>query len=119
MVSLTHAFECLAHSGLSARGRVIGKRHVQSRERGASGEPALSEKWMSLRKTPWQAWLQSFFPSGGAAVGSLQGTKYDRSSLMQPGDRWLVEEVRVVVSSLGLCCSLHRGLRFKTLWGGR
>jgi hypothetical protein len=75
------------------------------------------------RKAPWKAWprlwLQSFFPSGGAAIGSLQGTEYDRSYLMQPGDRWLVKEVRVVVSSLGLRYSLHCGLRFKTLWGGR
>jgi hypothetical protein len=107
---------------LSAGSRVIGKRDVQSRERGASGEPALSEKCHCKTLPAWlPAWLkpQSFFPSGGAAVGSLQGIENDRNCLMQPGDRWLVKEVRVTVSSLGLCYSLHRGLRFKTLWGGR
>ena len=40
--------DCMAHVRPSS---VIGERHVQSRERGASGDPALSENYCHCKKT--------------------------------------------------------------------
>lgn len=75
--------------------RVIVGRHVQSRDLAAApGEPAgLSEMSLSL-------WKSSLALLQASKWRFLSGTQKDRSCLMEPGDRWLVTEVRVAIWSL-------------------